>query len=198
MIILSQELGRAFLSSETDIANVKVPNKYVGQVVKLSNGNEYIISEIDSNGNAVFIKNTNSIDLEVVNQRVAREENTRAAQIGNLANIDSAFNNANLVQAISSITKKVPVHPNAVDADYIANAGDIVLVDTSSAEIKVSLPAGVDGIQVVIKDIADNASNNSITVNTNGSDTIDGDSSLLIDVDNALVTLVFSGEWKTL
>lgn len=83
-----------------------------------------------------------------------------------------------------------------VSANINAEPNDRLLVDTGSAAITVTLPANAsllvgDTIQII--DVAGNAGSNNITVERNGSEIQDATEDLTIDINNAIVTLIYSG-----
>lgn len=89
--------------------------------------------------------------------------------------------------------------PEGGDADdFTAVIGETSYVDTT-AIVEVTLPAttGLAGQRITIKDAQGNANNNNITVTPDGSDTIDGASSLTIELAWQSVTLEANGagEW---
>lgn len=83
-----------------------------------------------------------------------------------------------------------------VSTNVNAEPNDRLLVNTSSAAITVTLPANAsllvgDTIQII--DVAGNASSNNITVGRNGSEIQNATEDLTIDINNAIVTLIYSG-----
>jgi len=65
-----------------------------------------------------------------------------------------------------------------VSSDTTADVGDIVIVDASSSGVTITLPQPDDNMLVTVKKI--DSSNNVVTVETPGSQEIDGVSSLTI------------------
>lgn len=98
-----------------------------------------------------------------------------------------------------SIVKELNLFLNyaAASGTYNMAGRDIVIVcDTSSAVVTVNLvPATGQGRTVYIKDNG-NASTNSITINPDGSDTIDGQLSATISNSYDCITLVSNGSGK--
>ena len=83
-------------------------------------------------------------------------------------------------QTITSAQSPYAVH----STDYA------VFCDTSTASVQVDLPnANITGRILVIKDVAGTAGTNNITLNPQGSDTIDGGTSLVISADYGSITL---------
>jgi len=83
-----------------------------------------------------------------------------------------------------------------VSGSVDAVVNDRLLVDTSGGAYTVTLPANAtllvdDTIQII--DIANNAASNNITVARNGSEINDAADNLTIDVNGAIVTLIYSG-----
>jgi len=79
---------------------------------------------------------------------------------------------------------------------YTVTSGDsevVLIIDTSSART-INLPAATTAMTVVIKDGAQSAQDNNITVAPNGSDTIDGaNSNYVINTNNAALWFISDG-----
>ena len=65
-----------------------------------------------------------------------------------------------------------------VTSDYTASASDFILADASAGNITITLPAPVDGAKVAVKKIDSSA--NTVTINPNATEKIDGLSSLTL------------------
>ena len=83
-----------------------------------------------------------------------------------------------------------------VSGNYSAAVNDRLLVDTSGGAYTITLPANStllvdDTIQII--DISSNAGSNNITVARNGSEIQNAAENLTIDVDGAIVTLIYTG-----
>jgi len=79
------------------------------------------------------------------------------------------------------------------DSEYeISDNDSIILCDTSSNSITVTIPTAQteDGRELVIKDYGGNSNTNNITVDTEGSETIDGESDITINTDYDSVTII--------
>jgi len=74
----------------------------------------------------------------------------------------------------------------------ITSTDHIILCDTSSNSITVTIPTAQteDGRELVIKDYGGNSNTNNITVDTEGSETIDGESDITINTDYDSVTII--------
>lgn len=88
------------------------------------------------------------------------------------------------------------VTTKTVSGSVDAVVNDRLLVDTSGGAYTITLPANAtllvdDTIQII--DIANNAASNNITVARNGSEINDAADNLTIDVNGAIVTLIYSG-----
>jgi hypothetical protein len=96
--------------------------------------------------------------------------------------------------------KEIVKFIEGADSPYGVLSNDItLLVDTSASAVTLNLPAGVEGRRITVKHIAGTASTESITINRNGSDTIEGNTSYTINTDLGCVSLVFySGVWYIL
>jgi hypothetical protein len=66
-------------------------------------------------------------------------------------------------------------------ASFTAEAGKKYKVDSTGGAVVVTLPAGNDLDNIVIQDVAHYAATNNITVNPDGAETIDNDTSYVID-----------------
>lgn len=83
-----------------------------------------------------------------------------------------------------------------ISSNYNAVVNDRILLDTSSSPITITLPASAtlflnDTIQLI--DISGTAATNNITVQRNGSKIQNIDDDLIIDVNGAIITLIFGG-----
>ena len=89
-----------------------------------------------------------------------------------------------------------------VSGTYTALSTDHILsVDTSASTATISLPAISlvgDGHTVIVKDKSNNSYVNTITVNPNGADTVDGTASFVIQSDGASYVFVanVAGDWE--
>lgn len=83
-------------------------------------------------------------------------------------------------------------------ATYTVLSTDYILrvTRTSTGACTITIPTALitAGIPVLtIKDVGGNAGTNNITVNTEGAETIDGNASVILDVDNASINLYGDG-----
>lgn len=74
-----------------------------------------------------------------------------------------------------------------------SDAQAVLGIQTSAAARALTLPAASNAMTVYIKDIEGAAQGNNITISPDGSDTIDGSSSLVIDTAYACVALISDG-----
>ena len=82
------------------------------------------------------------------------------------------------------------------NANFTAEDAKHYLVDCTGGAIAVTLPPGVEGAIIRISDINGDSEANNITITPDGSETIDGDSNLIIDVNYGWVHLTWDGtEW---
>jgi len=83
-------------------------------------------------------------------------------------------------------------------SNFTAVAGKGYFVNTTSGEITVTLPAGVVGTEIVIQDYAGTFATNKVLLNANGSEKIQGDSTIQgqITTNNATATLVYQDATK--
>lgn len=94
-----------------------------------------------------------------------------------------------------------PTTATVTSSPYNALTTDTIIVSNPSpgAAITINLPAGASHLtgQVIIKDKANTATTNLITIVANGSETIDGSGTIYINTDRGSKLLVFVGtEWS--
>jgi hypothetical protein len=85
---------------------------------------------------------------------------------------------------------------NVITSDYSCSSGDTtIIVDTTTAAIQVTLPLASteNGRIIIVKDSEGSASVNNITVESQGSETVEGATSLLIQSDYGSIILASSG-----
>jgi len=88
------------------------------------------------------------------------------------------------------------VRSSTKTAAYTTTDEEMVPVDpsgTGGLTITLASADAADGNQIMLKDVGGTASSNPITVSTEGSETIDGSSSVTIDVDNGILKVVGDG-----
>ena len=85
---------------------------------------------------------------------------------------------------------------NSITTDYSCSSGDTtIIVDTSTAPIQVTLPLAntENGRVIIIKDSTGDAATNSITVEAQTPETIEGYATLLMQVNHGSVILASTG-----
>lgn len=81
-------------------------------------------------------------------------------------------------------------------SNYSAEVNDRILADTTSAAFTVTLPANaslLDGDLIQIIDVGGAFNTNNVTIGRNGSLIQGSDDDLTLDVNGAIVTLLFTG-----
>ena len=82
------------------------------------------------------------------------------------------------------------------DSPYSVGVVSHIATDSSGGPITINLPAGTTGRRVTIFDGTGSASSNTVTINRNGTDTINGATNTQLTSNYQSVTLVFySGNW---
>lgn len=78
---------------------------------------------------------------------------------------------------------------------HAASAGEMIFVNLGSNDVGVDLPTavGVDGEEIVIKSVALPGLGNECTVTPDGSETIDGQASIVFSTQNSFRRLVSDG-----
>jgi hypothetical protein len=98
-------------------------------------------------------------------------------------------------------TQSISVRPTRSASSDITTSGEsIIFVDTTSNPVTVTLASGDAqiGRQITIADSGGNASNNNITINTEGSQVINGNASLTIESDYGAQAIGSDGDnWFT-
>lgn len=91
--------------------------------------------------------------------------------------------NADLNVTTGYINGKHLTSTNSVTSNYTTSGEQVIFADTSSGSLTVTLASAdlLDGNEIVIADSGGSASTNSITVNTESGETIDGQSSIEIN-----------------
>ena len=82
------------------------------------------------------------------------------------------------------------------DGAYSASVNDRILCDSSTTSFTVTLPANaslIDGDQIQIIDVGGSLATNNVTVARNGSLINAAGEDLILDINGALVTLLFTG-----
>jgi hypothetical protein len=124
-------------------------------------------------------------DLRV---RGGRDEHDKINVIG--GSIDD-INQADIVDVHTNRGKYGATHP-LIDSNTTLDDGtSVALVNTNQGTFTITLPSAAvhPGNKITIKDKAGNASSNNITVDTEGSESIDGSSTLTINTDRGYVTV---------
>jgi len=93
-------------------------------------------------------------------------------------------------------TGTAPTILREISANATANVNDRILADSSGAAFTITLPANAsllinDTLQII--DVAGSAGTNGITVARNGSNINGSAEDLVIDVNGAIITLVYTG-----
>jgi hypothetical protein len=83
-------------------------------------------------------------------------------------------------------------------SNFTAEAGKGYFVNTTAGTITVNLPAGVVGTEIIIQDYAGTFATNKVLLNANGSEKIQGSSTIQgqITTKNATATLVYQDATK--
>jgi hypothetical protein len=87
-------------------------------------------------------------------------------------------------------------------SSYTAVVNDIVRCNTAAGAFSVTFPnTPTDGAMIVISDIAGTFNTNTLTVNSSGTNTIEGDTSVILDVNGSYVSFMYmalTANWKLL
>lgn len=104
----------------------------------------------------------------------------------------------NTTLGLSALTRPTPREVDNTDSPVTAVSGDTIFVDCSSGAVEIDLPAATAGsLPISIIDDDGSSATNNITVDPNGSETINGETSIEIDQARAAVTLIpFAGRWQ--
>ena len=84
-----------------------------------------------------------------------------------------------------------------VYTDYTFVASDYYVGVVSNTAITITLPPGEEGRICVVKDQSSNCSNYNLTINPQGTDTIDNQNSVILALNNAAVDMIYTnGGWR--
>lgn len=103
--------------------------------------------------------------------------------------------NGNKIQIFNKNTGSMVNRTNTISSNYTTSGEDTVFADVSGGSLTVTLSSNdtVAGKQIKVKDSAGNAGTNTITINTEGSENIDGSSSSSISSNYGVVHLESDG-----
>lgn len=85
-----------------------------------------------------------------------------------------------------------------ISSSYTASVTDGYIGVNYSGSVAISLPAGTTNQYLIIKDESGAAGVNNITITANGSETIDGSSSAIINSNYGIKTIWFNSNWHVL
>jgi hypothetical protein len=89
--------------------------------------------------------------------------------------------------------------PEKRSGAFTAESGKHYLLDSSGGIFTITLPAGVAGMQMMFTDVATSWNGFNVTVDANAAETIDGDLTLVLDVDDTFAIITWddvASEWK--
>jgi hypothetical protein len=118
--------------------------------------------------------------------------------VGAVANVTSSpVNSVNGLTGDVTVSGGTDWQSTIKTADFTAEAGKGYFVNTTSAAITVTLPAGVVGTEIVIQDYAGTFATNKVILNANGSEKIQGSTiGGQITTNNATAVLIYQDATK--
>jgi hypothetical protein len=98
----------------------------------------------------------------------------------------------------NELARPSPREVDNTDSPVTAVFGDTIFVDCSSGAVEIDLPAATaNSLPISIIDDDGSSATNNITIDPDGSETINGETSIEIDQARAAVTLIpFAGRWQ--
>ena len=175
----------------------------LGKIARSSSTGQLIVgqgsgadSQYQTVGGDVTMSGAGSVTI--ANNAVTTAKINNAAVTPAKADLSQAWSHTGNLAAQGGLTMKVTV----TNANYTALVTDVVIgvTDTSSART-ITLPAlsGNTGKTFFIKDMSGGAATNNITIDPNGSETIDGASTFVINTNRGAATIVADvGDWIVL
>jgi len=168
---------------------------------------------LDNGDNGVLIGNSDTKNIEIINNVFdnSNSDQTRALyeisgggptyMIGNRI-LNQGYLDFEMFNSSSSFISDRSQIKVVTDTDSISLSSHdyIVIMNTyANTPSTISLPKGILGMEIIIKDGKGDANTNSITINTIDSQTIDGSSSYSINTSYGSVKLYFNGsQWNVL
>jgi hypothetical protein len=161
---------------------------------------------ISDKSNQVMIGDANVIEMvpnatATVNLGTATNQWNNININGNVTSTGGLFNSVDIVELNTSFSKSVITHTSVVSATYSILDTDVLIslkyTLTGIATVTLPLSSSVDiGKPYHIIDADGNALNNNITITTSGSDTVNGESSVLINTNYQSVSVYNDGSGK--
>ena len=146
--------------------------------------------------NSLQMRNRNSFDVSSSALGSLQVKDNDLYFINSSATAIQITDNSNLFNPGGKITVKTT--PTTSYTVLQSDLAKMLLCNTTSNSYTITLPAAADGpLYVFVKDQAGNAQSNNITVDTTGGETIDGQSSQIIDYNYGMLGFIsdVSSNW---
>jgi hypothetical protein len=195
---------------------IKMPSSNVENTFSMYELESYADSDIyvtypiaTTNSSAAALNGTN---LQFFNSTsILRRDGYLGASVTREISVPAAGTSGNLLTSngstwVSSVAPKsglgsTPIK-TSVSPAYTASAYDLVRCDTTTAAFSITFPASpTDGDLIGVVDVGGTFATKNLTINRGGTTTIEGDTSVILDISNAYVEFVYNStgtNWKLL
>ena len=205
-------MGYNVLSGSTSVINATVSGAFIGDGSQLDNVKQFelqneaanlvpfyktIGSGLGLNASAAFTFNAATVTLTVPALTASAGVNIAAVASGTIANTASFLAvdaNGNMVLTVGG--GGINYSRTVVTGTFTSSVNDTILGVSASASLEIRLASAAlydNGQYFTVKDEAGNCNTHNITVKTSGSQTIDGQNSIVLESPFAAVNIYSNG-----
>ena len=210
-------MGYNVLSGSTSVINATVSGAFIGDGSQLENVKQFelqndsdnripfyktIGSDLGLNASSAFTFNANNNTLTVPALSASAGLNIAGVVSGTIANTSSFLGvdaNGNIVLTVGGAGGGINYSRTFITGNYTSSVTDNIIGVSASGPISIQLPSAAtytDGQYFVIKDEAGNANSHNITIKPSGSQTIDGQTSIILESPFVAVNIYTNGTDK--